>query len=379
MLNKYYCIFIVIVIIILFLIIYCLKRKTSYYSLIINNSQAFPKLSDLGLDSNFNFISVNKNKTMFIEGGKKFNSRYPDIVINKYDFIRALDLLNNEIEEYNNNEPIYDTSAYLNKIIILVRKLFNTDKSIIFKNIDGFPDASESWNNTYNNLTICVAEMNNNITFSLTNIMALPYLSNDCREHAFLTGFLSYVFQQYCCKKFNKDCENEIRIMYTSSYIIYEHTKVIEFDEDHVFVLLINKHKEIFVVDAFYTDNNQKHKVIFDKRKIVEIDKQTYMNYKYDDDFKGSLDNPNIPFLCCGKMYVDNKEKYKIITIPKIYNNTLKFIDTTKYKLNKNNILIYDDIIKFDGYYNKPIFFNKWCKRNKIENNLNNNFEFIIE
>ena len=130
MLNKYYCIFIVIVIIILFLIIYCLKRKTSYYSLIINNSQAFPKLSDLGLDSNFNFISVNKNKTMFIEGGKKFNSRYPDIVINKYDFIRALDLLNNEIEEYNNNEPIYDTSAYLNKIIILVRKLFNTDKSI---------------------------------------------------------------------------------------------------------------------------------------------------------------------------------------------------------------------------------------------------------
>jgi len=303
---------------------------------------------------------------LFIQGGTKFGGRYPDIIINKYDVIRALNIIHNEILLY--EDPILlETPMYLNKIVFLVRKILNTDKSMIFEMVNGLPDPTRSLNHRYNSLNLCESEINKN-SIPLTNIMGLQFLSNDCREHGWLTGFVSYVFQLYCCKKYNKDCKNEIRILYTSSYVVYDDTKEIIYDQDHVFAILINKNNQIFVVDAFYINNKDtKNMVVFNKNEITEINKKLYKNYKYDNNFLNKINDSSIPFLSCGEIYIENKKKYKIITIPKIYNNTNTYFDTSKYNLNENNILIYNDVLEFDEDNNKPKFFDEWCNRKKTK------------
>jgi len=137
-----YIFFYMFIIIILFLIIIFLYNKyynISFYSLIINNSHSFPNLLDIGLDDQFNFISHNKNKALFIQGGTKFGSRYPDIIINKYDVIRALNIIRNEFSE-DDNTLMLKTPTYLNKIVFLIRKILHTDESIVFDLVNGLPD-----------------------------------------------------------------------------------------------------------------------------------------------------------------------------------------------------------------------------------------------
>jgi len=214
---------------------------------------------------------------LFIQGGTKFGSRYPDIIINKYDVIRALNIIRNEFSE-DDNTLMLKTPTYLNKIVFLIRKILHTDESIVFDLVNGLPDPTRWWNHRYNNLTLCEAEIDKNPN-SLTNIIGLQYLSNDCREHGWLTGFLSYVLQLYCCQKYNKDCKNEIRILYTSSYIVYEDKREIVYDEDHVFAILIDKNKKIFIVDAFYPNiKHSKNRVVFNKNEVTEIDKSLYLH-----------------------------------------------------------------------------------------------------
>ena len=350
-------IIIIIFAILLIVIIFYNYYNKSFINKIINNSQSFPTFYDIGLNKKFEFINNNSNQAFFIQGGIKYSGRYPDIIITKYDVVRALKNIKKLLQNTKNN-----TENCLNILKLYTRQLLKTDEQVQFDIINNIPDMTRYWNETFNEYTICKSEIKKDKQLSLTNIMALPYLSNDCREHAWYLGFLLYVYQQYYCNLYNIDCKNEFRIIYTETYIIYEDTKEIVYDEDHAFVLMINNNNFVYIVDAFYLNNKKiNNKIVYDYTIIENIDINKYKTYKINNILKTALNNSNLPIFH-GGVYIANNKKLKTINIPKIYNNTNKFIDITLYNLNNDNILIYNDVIKFDGYVENPINFNNRCK-----------------
>src|SRR3982750_4802458 len=61
-------------------------------NVIFSHSHPFPELKDIGLKDNFDPDS-SVNRAMIVLGGIRFGGRYPDIIIDKYDFIRAKNML----------------------------------------------------------------------------------------------------------------------------------------------------------------------------------------------------------------------------------------------------------------------------------------------
>jgi len=55
-----------------------------------------------------------------------------------------------------------------------------------------------------------------------------------------------------------------------------------------------------------------------------------------------------VPFLECGKILVNGREKHRLFAVPKIYNGTLKFIDETKFNPDpSNNVLFWNKLMPY--------------------------------
>ena len=92
-------IIIIIFAILLIVIIFYNYYNKSFINKIINNSQSFPTLYEIGLNKEFKFTNNNLNNAFFIQGGIKYGGRYPDIIITKYDIVRALEVIKKILQD----------------------------------------------------------------------------------------------------------------------------------------------------------------------------------------------------------------------------------------------------------------------------------------
>ena len=300
------------------------------------------------------------NKTVFIKGNIREGGRYPDIIIDKFDYERALNFLTNKLNLTEN------TSDYISKIVSHVKKIFNTKDisenykvesniidSLIFSVKDNFKIFTKSEN--------CLKYLKPSYN-SLTNITALPYFIGDCREHGILVTFLCNVYKTKICKT-GIDCNNNFRVIYTKLYYIDDIKKKIIYIQDHVFCIMI-KNNKIWVIDPLYSSDTLSSYIKCNKNSIIFINHDQYQNYIKEDDFISNVFKNKIPIINCGYIYINNISVSKVIGIPIIWSNKLEFIDNNNILINKNsydNLLLYNKLIHYDEYNTKWNSFNEWC------------------
>ena len=325
--------------------------------LLINNSKPVPKEIEIG------------NRICIIKGGIRFGGRYPDIIIDRYDFIRGLRFL------LSKNIVTTKTSDYLKIIVNIVRELLHTEQAVKYNvSADGHINIDDSWISTIDSSTICINKNKYNDNSekqkypnSLTNVTAIPYIIGDCREHAILATFLCSVYKEHICETQQKDCTNDFRLFYTTSYKVDDSNQIITLMEDHVFCLMISK-STIWVIDPLYSDDTSENYIIFNNIEAKNINKNEYINYKIENDidnnFVNALNDDNKPILHCGNIYMNRSLKYKIINVPKIFTNSLDYIkNINELQINNyiDNVLIYNRHIKYDNYNNNWKTFDEWC------------------
>ena len=343
-------------------------KNDNLINLILKNSHPFPELKDVGLLDDFT-IDPNVNRAMIVLGGIRFGGRYPDIIIDKYDFLRASEILGKLPSDCT-------TGSYLMMIVNKVREFFHTGHAVKFNIVKNMPNVDEAWKNTIDAATTCINEKVFNCaptdswdqcaakksqSNTFTNIMALPYIVGDCREHAWLSGFLAHVFTKMCCRTKVEKCNKIYRVFYTVSYMMDSNKKEMKRIEDHVFILLLTKNK-IYVIDPLYS-GVKRDAIVYNNGEAINMEKKQFDGYTCDQDFENAL-SQNAPILHCGNMYIGKVSMHKIVNIPKIYDGTIKYLtdSNTYYQDNKfEYITLYNRKIKYDHHEDNWDSFNKWC------------------
>lgn len=321
--------------------------KDASITLLINHTLPFPALDELS------------TKTFFIQGGMRFGGRVPDIIVDKYDFERATNYLIKNLKLTTIN-----TEEYLTSITAFVRDVFLTSDAVKFVVKNNHPNIDESWTNTIDKSTNCIKSKFRRV--SLTNITALPYSFGDCREHALLATFLCNIYKTHICTKYGEDCNNFFRSFYTTSFKVDDVNKTIERIEDHVFCVLFNLIKQkIWIVDPLYSDDTTPTRMTLNNNEAFFVNKKEIEGYDIQDEqFKLAMKLDEVPILWCGNIFINNVKTFRVVNIPKIWNNKMSFIENTDSLVNKcsyDDLLIFNRLIKYDEYNPKWRSFDEWC------------------
>lgn len=253
--------------------------------------------------------------TIVVLGGMRHGGKYPDIIIDQGDFVRARKILDSA------NQATFST------IVKFVRHAFHTAEAIKYRLVDNVvisqmgaigkarscflsgvfdcttPDACNEQKATFPN--------------TFTNVTALPYLMGDCREHAWLCGFFGRVVT-------GKD---NIRILYTRAFSVNDKAKTIKYVEDHVFVLYWQTDETVYVIDPFYETVTIDAPMYVKYNSVIPtlVPKESLVGYTGLD----ALATVAAPLLHCGNSYVGGKHHARIINIPIIYNGTYNLIESS--------------------------------------------------
>jgi hypothetical protein len=290
--------------------------------------------------------------TAYIPGGLRFGARYPDMIINSDDFVRARQMLNKwkAVSE----DDIVDMTVKMLRIDELVAADFRYYRI-------------PPWNATkdYDTLSFFKAEQcfdrevfrcetqkqcrqqKQKFSKSLTNITALPLVIGDCREYAWLTGFFCHVL--------NQDPAVHYRVCYTTLYVVMDDTQSIYEFMAHVFILRF-QNDAITVIDALRRPGE--NTIVLHNERVRFI-KDTIFN-KYSIFPSKRLDHDkNTPILEFGKVFVGGEEKHRIVAVPQFYDGSLRFISPPLK--NPDNVLLFNREIP---YTSKPVWFNAedWCE-----------------
>jgi len=295
------------------------KTLTEDIQLVLRNSAPFPKVEDLS------------ELTAYIQGGTRYGSRYPDIIINRYDIERAKDIL-----KHNKNTTIVD----------IVFKRLHID-NLMFNDFSEIPSVFDyPWKHTklYNppffkhhyrfiqNTFTCKSEKKCKKTMkanpnTLTNISALPYTLGDCRELAWYTILL-------CSVKPTKDAI--YRVLYTTIYTVDHINKVMYEFMDHSFVVKFHGNT-MTVVDALMNKKLVNCIVLHDyPLLVVQPSKIKDYTMKYFANAHSSR-----PIFECGVTYVDGVQSNSVYIIPKIYDGSMKFIDEHKFNPHPEDTILF--------------------------------------
>ena len=317
-----------------------LEDDPDIYSL-FENSMFIPKESEL------------KHKSAFIKGGIRFGGRYPDVIINKYDYERAKNLLTHKLGLTTTN-----VSKYIQEIVQFVKHVFKTENAVKYDFIDGRANTNQVWTDTIDTAAACIYKILPKPN-SFTNITALPYVFGDCREHAILTTFLCNVYADYLCETEQETCNQHFRILYTRCYLVNEDTHSIDFLEEHVFGLYFmgDYYDNAYIIDALYETNDTQLSREHDRIQITFVDKNKYETYTQPDEFR----NATVPVIHSGNMNV-NGTKRKVFSIPIIWKNEIEFIDNAYLPNNKyDKIMIYNRVMDYDAYETIWQSHSEWC------------------
>jgi len=309
------------------------------------------KSNDIIEENSLSLFNLPRDKNIFIQGGIKYGSKWSDILIQSSDYERVNKLL-----------------PKLKNIILFVRKAFNTDKFLKFKNNFNVDKDNKLWwetitknswcflisifGCTYNKNKNCIYNKFKEYPNSINSVTALPFFIADCREHAFFFGFLlaNYFMNN---KKLGIQ---DVRVIYTKSYKVMDNK--IFFYEDHVFPI-IKKNNNWFSVDPFYGKKTP-YSIYYLNVQIKLIKKD-----KLPSNAPLEMKDAKV-VLRCGKIYRDNKIVGEIYNIPIYFTNHYNVIETD-IKSNQKLFYMYNRPIIIKDYYQDLKFplwnFNSWCKK----------------
>lgn len=284
------------------------------------------------------------NRAVFVTGGLRFGGRYPDIIIDKGDFARGEKILRNIGITFPSSCNLTEFS--ITSIVNKVREYFHTEKAVKFE-IDGeYVKTTDDWANTIDKSSKCLIEKVYDCTTdcqdkkkeyknTTTNVTFLPYLIGDCREHAWLSGFLSELYHSSCCSR--SGCDKKIRIFYTKVYICDDINHKLIYLEDHVFVLYITKNN-VYIIDPLYADATAMPRIEYNKVISSPVNICTLTEYdgfnsfsknlcSYEKDEKGNRYQPSV-VMECGKI-VTSSRIVRLINVPIIYDGSMSLIENT--------------------------------------------------
>jgi hypothetical protein len=289
-------------------------------------------------------IDVN-NQTAFVRGGIRFGGRYPDIIINDYDYERAKNFLTTLMIDS------FDVFDYSLKIVRWVQSVLQTRDFVKISVIYGgiVPNVHfYQWGETFDSSTTCINKLIPRPN-SFTNITGIPYVFGDCREHGLLTTFLCKVYSEMIGDT------RDFRIIYTKGFILFEDEQIIKSMGDHVFGFF-KYNNELYVIDALYESENNDIYVNQNLHKIDFVNKSEYQHFEQPENFQ-----TNEPIIYTGNVYINGKS-HKILSIPIIWKNEIEFIDNSFFpNLTYSNILLYNRLFKYDGYSELWQTHREWC------------------
>ena len=322
-----------------------------------NKNKTYPTIKEYKLiskdiieENSLSLFNLPRDKNIFIQGGIKYKSKWPDILIQPSDYERVNKLL-----------------PKLNNIVLFVRKAFNTDKFLKFKKNFYVNKDKKLWWKTItdnswcflNSIFDCTNNKNKNCIFnnfqkypnSITSVTALPFIVGDCREHSFFLGFLMANYFMNNKKLGVKD----VRVIYTKSYKVIDN-KVI-FYEDHVFPIF-KKDNNWFVVDSFYYKKEPFS--IYNKNVIIKVIKKEELPVNAPLEMKEAK-----VILRTGIIYKNNKIAGEIYNIPIYFTNNYNVIEGN-IKSNQKLLYMFNRPLLIKDYYEDLKFplwnFNSWCK-----------------
>lgn len=291
---------------------------------LLSYTSPFPKFEDLEI------------LTAYIPGGLRFGARYPDIIINSYDFVRASQTLNNW--KALSVDAVVDMTYKMLRIDELVPtdfRYYNIPPWNRRKDYDVMPflKAEECFDRQVfrcETLKQCQRQKQK-FSKSLTNITALSFSIGDCREYAWLTGFFCHVL--------NQDPTVHYRICYATLYIIMDGSGDIYEFMDHVFTLRF-KNDVITVIDALRHPGE--NTIVLHNERVRFIDDSVFHKcdiYKKETiDIKKRIQNK--PIMEFGKLFVGGEEKHRLVAVPQFYDGSLRFI--REPLMNPENVLLFN-------------------------------------
>jgi hypothetical protein len=271
---------------------------------------------------------------MFVKGGLRFGARYPDIVVDQFDYVRGRNILLQAGVETSSCSS-KEKQVSITKIVNYVRRCFHTNDMLKWVlNSEGFPEINDSWTSTIDKATQCFVNTvyqcdtsdecyakKKKYTNTTTNVTALQYMLGDCREHAWLGAFLVNVYIRDCCARAQRGCDSQVRVFYTQAYVVDDSKQTVRFLEDHVFVIYLAGN-EVFIVDPLYSrPSSGKNYLLYDttRARVVEAsDISAYAGAKsiLDANEKSGL------MLECGSVIVNDKKIARIVNVPKYYDGS---------------------------------------------------------
>lgn len=322
------------------------------------------------------------NGTMITLGGLRFGGRYPDIIIDDSDYSRAKKILEYKFPKIEKGKSCPISLYGIKEIVSFVRRIFKTDLAVKFQDEGEYVGVSNSWNSTIDKSTDCfvkktyecndLSECKKNkqkYKNTMTNITLLQYLIGDCREHAWLSGYLSTVFHTLCCHDIN-NCKRRTRIFYTKVYAINDLTKHIKYIEDHVFVLYYNG-ENITIIDPLYVNNKSIPRIEYNNMIGKNVNISSYYNYEgienivkdlcfyqNDNSNSGNKYQPSI-VMECGRMIRSDGTEFKLINIPILYNGEMKVFHN-KIITNNEEGLLMNRLVKIKNLKRWENF-DDWC------------------
>lgn len=321
-----------------------------------------------------------EDKRMYVMGGIRFGGRYPDIIIDKHDFPRAKQILETSVFGRNMSQSCGNFVKDILSIVKYVRKSFHTDNAVKFEiGDDGIPKVDTAWTETIDKATACFLEeiyqckgwndckrSKTSLPNSFTNITALPYFVGDCREHAWLSGFLAHAYIQYCCDR-DSCVYGDVRILYTKAYLIDDSKKFIRFLEDHVFVIYRDKEGRVFIIDPLYAEDidPEGNYIKYNSNVANPIRLCDVSQYEgFSSLLQATCLYPNrgssSPALHCGNVFVDNKPRARIANVPIHYDGTSKYLENDTRLQSIDDVLALNKVLKLSDlhYWQNH---NSWC------------------
>ncbi len=337
--------------------------------ILVYYSHGIPKSSELP-----------KDKAVFIPGGLRRGGRYPDIIINKADYSRAKYILHQLFPNLDKSYPIPEIA--ISKIVDFVRHSFNTEKALVFETKDDYVSVMRSWVGTVDKATKCfingVYECKEDCYLektkypnTTTNITALPYLIGDCREHAWVSGFLSSVYNELCSNRSSLSCSRQSRIFYNKVYISDDARKKLVFLEEHVFVLFFSANRNVYVIDPLYVETTDVPRIEYNKILVKPVSICQLSDYQGFDQFakdlcfyqntgKGNKYQTSI-VMECGKIIRSDGSMVRLVNIPIIYDGSTTFTNDTLAGKGNNDIMVLNREMKADNLTSWTSF-DEWCR-----------------
>jgi len=148
------------------------------------------------------------------------------------------------------------------------------------------------------------------------------------------------------CNAGNSSADVKYRICYTTLYIVIDNDRVLNELFDHVFVVKIHNNK-VTAVDPF-AKIKQNNGIVLNRASISIVNNNDISDYQIN--CKGFLTSVsgNDVYFECGDVYVKGVKKHRMFAKPKIYDGSLKIIDSSIFNPDPvNDVLIWNKPVPY--------------------------------